>query len=103
LGLTQLTKTSFADNLNTKFTLTDESAHTLEVELIELREGRTTPRQDMFSITFRGPGDCLLPQGTYVFEHGTLGQFDLFIVPIGQDEQGLYYEAVFNRLLNPGG
>jgi hypothetical protein len=24
--------------------------------------------------------------------------FELFIVPIGQDKHGLYYEALFNRL-----
>jgi hypothetical protein len=27
-----------------------------------------------------------------------MGQFELFLVPIKEDEQGFYYEAVFNRL-----
>jgi hypothetical protein len=93
----------FADNLSTRFKLIYEPDQALEVELIELREGRASPRQEVFSITFRGPGEELLPQGLYPFEHDAIGPFDLFIVPIGQDEQGIYYEAVFNRLLNPGG
>ena len=101
--MTQLTKTMFADNLNTRFKLIYEPDQVLEVELIELREGRASPRQEVFSITFRGPGDVLLSQGMYSFQHDTMGQFGLFIVPVGQDEQGIYYEAVFNRLLNPGG
>lgn len=49
-----------------------------------------------FSLVFRGPGDSPLPQGTYRFEHGGLGAFDLFIVPIGPDRVGLRYEAIFN-------
>jgi hypothetical protein len=27
-----------------------------------------------------------------------MGQLDLFIVPIRQDAQGFYYEAIFNRI-----
>jgi hypothetical protein len=27
-----------------------------------------------------------------------MGQFELFIVPVKQDAQGFYYEAVFNRI-----
>jgi hypothetical protein len=34
-------------------------------------------------------------------EHDEMGQFDLFLVPIRQDDQGFYYEAVFNRILQP--
>jgi hypothetical protein len=93
----------FAENLNSRFTLTIEPGQTMEVELIELHEGRPSPRYEAFSITFRGPRDMLLPQRIYSFEHSALGQFDLFIVPVGQDEQGSYYEAVFNRLHTPGG
>jgi hypothetical protein len=32
-------------------------------------------------------------------EHDKIGAIDLFLVPVRKDEQGLYYEAVFNRLL----
>jgi hypothetical protein len=31
-------------------------------------------------------------------DHDTIGAFDLFIVPISQDRDGLYYEACFNRV-----
>jgi hypothetical protein len=29
-------------------------------------------------------------------EHEEIGAFDIFLVPIGPDEQGLLYEAIFN-------
>jgi hypothetical protein len=31
-------------------------------------------------------------------EHEALGSFELFIVPIRKDDEGFYYEAVFNRV-----
>jgi hypothetical protein len=32
--------------------------------------------------------------------HDQIGEFELFIVPIKQDDRGFYYEAIFNRLRN---
>jgi hypothetical protein len=32
-------------------------------------------------------------------KHESIGDFDLFLVPIGRDESGTFYEAVFNRLI----
>jgi len=68
------------------------------LELVEFREGAPHPHYEQFSLFFRGPGDVLLPQRTYEFEHAKLGTFVLFLVPIKQDENGVYYEAAFSRL-----
>jgi hypothetical protein len=54
-------------------------------------EGRRAP----FSIVFRGPRDPVLPQRTYRVEHEAIGAFDLFLVPIGPDREGMRYQAVF--------
>jgi hypothetical protein len=51
-----------------------------------------------FSILLRGPAGLLLRQGTYLLTHHRIGLFSLFIVPAGADEQGQYYQAIFNRL-----
>jgi hypothetical protein len=51
---------------------------------------------ERFSIFFDGPGDVRLPQMTYHLRHPAMGEFDLFLVPIGGDEKGFRYEAVFN-------
>ena len=48
-----------------------------------------------FSIVFRGPLEPILPQRIYRFRHDALGSFELFIVPIGPDDDAMQYEAVF--------
>jgi hypothetical protein len=48
-----------------------------------------------FSLVFVGPGRFMLPQRTYPVEHESLGEFDLFLVPIGPGGEGMRYEAVF--------
>ena len=45
---------------------------------------------------FSGPiNPGYLPQHTYQFQHETMGVFDLFIVPIGPQENRMRYEAIF--------
>ena len=97
--LDKVTRETFAEHLNTRFRTTSQAGAPLEVELIEVKAGRSTPRQDQFSLLFRGPQDVPLQQGMFRFEHDQMGAFDLFLVPVRTDEHGFYYEAVFNRLL----
>jgi hypothetical protein len=83
--------------LNEKFQVQHDLG-TMEVELIEATEIAADPRPEQFSIVFRGPTEPPARQGMYKFEHDQMGDFDLFIVPIGQDDEGRYYEAAFSRL-----
>jgi hypothetical protein len=82
----QLTKNLFEQNLNTKFWLRDGAAQSYAMDLIELADGHSTPRQEQFSLLFP-------------LKHDAIGELDLFLVPVGQDETGTFYEAVFNRLI----
>jgi len=52
-------------------------------------------RRAPFSIVFRGPRNVVLPQRIYEVEHDTIGAFPLFLVPIGPDQEGMLYEAIF--------
>ena len=97
-----LTKSMFAEALHSAFRLYYQPDQAQEVELVALHEGLSSPRQEAFSLVFTGPGPGVLPQRIYSFEHAQMGRFELFIVPIGRDEHGVQYEAVFNRLLPPG-
>lgn len=94
----KLTWAVFAENLNTRFRVNHQDAAVLEVELIEVKPGRSTPRQEQFSLLFQAPQDVPLQQGMFRLEHDKIGAFDLFLVPVRKDEQAFYYEAVFNRL-----
>ena len=48
-----------------------------------------------FSMVFRGGLDLELAQGIHALEHPALGTLELFLVPIGPDEHGTRFEAVF--------
>ncbi|HKC63974.1 MAG TPA: hypothetical protein VKB86_10070 [Pyrinomonadaceae bacterium] len=97
----KMTKEMFAESLNTKFRVNAGSDRSIELELVELSEGVSTPKHEQFALLFRGPSDFFLPQGIYNMEHERLGEFDLFLVPVGRDERGFQYEAVFNRFIEP--
>jgi hypothetical protein len=90
---------TFEPHLGESFRIQKVDSSWAEVTLIEatalgegaLAEGLRAP----FSIVFRGPQNPLLPQRTYRVEHENLGAFELFLVPIGPDGEGMRYEAVF--------
>ena len=99
--MSQLTHEAFAANRQTSFRVQVGTDQHVDLELMEVSELKLSERQEQFSIVFRGPSDAYLGQGIRPFHHERMGQFDLFIVPIRQDEKGFYYEAVFNRLPEP--
>jgi hypothetical protein len=94
-----LTKAMFEENLNTKFWLLNEGSEPYAMDLVELSNGHSTPRQEQFSLRFRGDRNQVFPQRIYPMKHDSIGSFDLFLVPIGRDDTGTFYEAVFNRLI----
>ena len=56
------------------------------------RKGRTAP----FSLLFSGPAAEALKQGMFQLEHIHTAPSNIFIVPVAQENDTLYYEAVFN-------
>ena len=93
-----LTHEAFTQLAGTKFKVQVDENTGVELELAEVSELKLYPRQEEFTIVFRGPSDAFLDQGVRLFTHDQIGEFELFIVPIRQDGQGYYYEAVFNRI-----
>ena len=88
----------FAKHLNSKFRIRIDESQTVESELTEVSELLLSPRQERFAVVFRTSNDFYLDQGMRSFEHDVMGEFELFLVPVGRDDDGTYYEAVFNRL-----
>lgn len=95
---TVLTHENFTKNVNTKFQVQVDENTPVELELTSISEVKVYPLQEEFAIEFRGPLNVYLGQGSRNFTHEQMGEFELFIVPVNQDEHGFYYEAVFNRL-----
>ena len=90
-----LTHEEFSRHVNTRFQVQDTD---VKLELIEISELKQYPEQEEFAIVFRGPLNAFLGQGIRSLSHEQMGQLELFLVPIRQDQHGYYYEAVFNRL-----
>lgn len=101
-----MTLSYFSDHVNSPFTLDVEvEGNPIEVTLTEASPLKPTPkgpgipeaiRDDPFALVFRGPGNVQLAQRLYQITHETLGELQIFLVPIAADEEGRYYEAVFN-------
>ena len=97
--LEKLTASDFSPLLEQKFQIKLAGNTTLVVQLTEVTISKNIDERNgrqSFSIVFRGPRDLEMTQGMYPVSHEKLGEFNLFMVPIGPDEKGLCYEAVFN-------
>ncbi len=67
----------------------------VKLKLAESEEAQL--KEESFSLLFRGPSSEPLRQRSYKMKHHTLGVLEIFLVPVGKDDGGRYYEAVFNR------
>jgi hypothetical protein len=94
----ELSRDNFSAQLQSAFRVWVAQDVSCEIVLIALRDGRSSARQEQFALTFRGPRDPYVGQGTFPLTHPVMGSFDLFLVPVAQDAEGFLYEAVFNRL-----
>jgi hypothetical protein len=94
------TEEEFRRHLGTKFGVRVQAPRPVELELDEVKGYRAGANEassmERFSLFFYGPGDLMLPQGTFELEHPAMGELLLFMVPVGQDARGFRYEVVFN-------
>lgn len=93
-----LTEKEFSKHVNTKFRIALEPPVLLELSEVKSYLPRENEERGMerFSLYFAGPREPSLPQHVYPMEHELMGPFDIFLVPVSQDENGFRYEAVFN-------
>jgi hypothetical protein len=93
-----LTREAFLNQVSTGFKLVIEGVDPIELKLDRVSDVIENGASEGFSIVFKGPGEFVLRQDMYRLEHDVLGSFPLLLVPIGKNEQGVDYEAVFNRM-----
>lgn len=100
--LKTLTFSEFSSVLGSPFQLVeDDPARQLQLELLEAktigdRPAESESRSQAFSLLFKGPGDVMLTQQTCHLKHSKLGELSIFLVPVGYQEDGVRYEAIFN-------
>jgi hypothetical protein len=96
--LETFTRETFAPHVGDAFRLHVEELATVGIVLIDanaLPMAAARPGRAPFSLLFLGPPVTVYPQRTYKLDHPQLGSFELFLVPVGADTEGVRYEAVF--------
>lgn len=97
--LSELTADDFKNQLhqNIDIFFNPEMPVTVEVLEVENLELYSTLERKSFSIVFRMNGEKgHYPQGTYPVEHPDFGKLDIFLVPIGADQEGMRYQSIFS-------
>ena len=94
-----VTKEAFAAALDTEFTMNLEAAETMPLKLVQYQVPLLNAVQECFSLLFHAPLHAPSAQSLRTLQHETLGELEIFLVPVKKTEEGLFYEAVFNRLL----
>src|SRR5918911_1507314 len=95
--LETFTVATFAPHQGEPFTVRATEQIALPMTLSEVTPlgpapaGADGPRRAPFSLLFHGPASPILPQRIYRVEHAAIGDFDLFLVPLGPDRAGMRY------------
>ena len=96
-----LTKEYFAERVGGSFRL-ELTEQEIELELVEVKSlgapsAGSQLRRESFTLVFRGPQNSPLDQGMFTLSPVGMDALEaIFLVPIAADEQGRYYEAIFN-------
>jgi len=90
----------FSDKIGDEFVISEDGtppiAFTLaETELLSNWNAQVVSRPP-FSLIFAAKTMQGLPQRLYQLAHSKLGLIGLFLVPVGRDERGFLYQALFN-------
>ena len=96
--LEKLTAGDFEEHIGSTFSLS-AAPDGPQLTLVEVERGQrqpNAPRTEPFGLLFTSETRSRLDQGTYALEHPAMGQFELFLVPIGPDQEGQRFEAIFN-------
>ena len=98
-ALKEFTLESFQPRVGELFRVIVDERWEMRTKLSEVsvwghEEAATRPRHP-FSLIFHAAPDAVVPQAIYRVENANMDPFECFLVPIGPDDQGMRYEAVF--------
>ncbi len=97
MDLRSVTHVDFEPLVHQRFRIEGEPGIELELVSVDVR-ARFDPsaqKRRPFALLFRGPREPVLSQRIYALSHASLGGLEIFLVPVGPDETGMLYEAVF--------
>ncbi len=95
------TKEDFAEQVNSVFSARlDDVEQVFDFTLLKMKPMISNAIQESFSLVFLAPFDVPPLQNLFNLQHKALGSMNLLLVPFKQEEDGLYFEAVFNNLVS---
>lgn len=96
----------FVNCLNGRFMLhpqdgdDENSENSIVLQLIDVSplgdSSKDSRARTPFSLLFKGPVTPALNQKTHLLKQKDLGDLPIFLVPLGPEEDGMIYEAIFN-------
>jgi hypothetical protein len=89
----------FKDHVGSVFTATYPDIAPIPLTLDQaapLTNYGQNAKREPFSLMFIGPGDVMLLQRMHRLKHDKMGELEIFLVPVGKNERGYLYQAVFN-------
>lgn len=98
MKVNEVTREAFEPYLDRTFRVSAGENLAFDAQLIEVSAVGETPGptgRQAFSVVLRGPENEAPEQAIYQVVHEELGSIELFLVPIGPDDKGMKYEAVF--------
>ncbi|HEX6390540.1 MAG TPA: hypothetical protein VFZ89_13865 [Solirubrobacteraceae bacterium] len=101
--LEEFTNQTFDALLGQRFEVVPTHGHPFVMVLAECRRVGDMPPDDLgfairrepFCLLFYTGRDVVVPQQICRMRNRHLGEFSMFIVPVGPDQRGMRYEAVF--------
>jgi hypothetical protein len=102
LELSTLTLTTARTMVGRQFIRPNDAGPDIVLRLIAAEPARRDPSAQPtesgrpFSLLFQGPADPRLTQGMHDLEHAEHPLTGIFLVPVGQKDDGFTYEAVFS-------
>ena len=96
MDLGALTLADFAPHVGDTFMLAGATDQPLACTLQSAAPAGEQPGgRAPFGLIFLGPPQPLLAQAIYRLTHAQLGALEIFLVPLGQDQAGTTYQAIF--------
>lgn len=91
----QLSHDFFSARVDAQFRVLGPAPAVLALLSVKKLNG-STAEHPAFSLIFRGPLAPALDQQIHTLEDSDGKAFDIFLVPVARDADGMRYEAIFN-------
>jgi hypothetical protein len=89
----------FEPHVGSTFKVTGQGGMSSSLILDRLKEIPSAVGQEQYALYFLAQADVSAVQGTYVLQHESLGELNVFLVPVRRVGECVEFEACFNHLV----